>query len=205
MLVVAVVGGIASGKSFVSSCFQQLGAMVLDADRIGHEVLREPEIVAQAVRRWGGEILGADGQVDRKALAAIVFAPAPAGPPELLTLEQWTHPRIAARLTTAIERYRQTQETPMVVLDAPVLFKAGWESWCDQIVYVEVPREIRWKRVQQRGWTESQFDQRERAQVPLSESRQRATCVIDNGGSPEATWAAVRQLWNQWIPLTTET
>ena len=74
MLILGLVGGIASGKSLVAECLRDLGAVVLDADRAGHAVLREPDVVAALVSRWGNSILDPAGQISRRAVAKIVFA-----------------------------------------------------------------------------------------------------------------------------------
>ena len=82
MLVIGIAGGVASGKSLVTDCFQHFGATVLDADQIGHEVLQRTVLVQQLVDQFGDGILS-DGQVDRSRLARIVFAKAPEGPSAL--------------------------------------------------------------------------------------------------------------------------
>ena len=92
--VIGMMGGVASGKSFVARQLGQCGAAVIDADRLGHEVLRLPEIEAAARQRWGDEIFSTDGQIDRRRLAARVFAATPEGREDLRYLESLTHPRI---------------------------------------------------------------------------------------------------------------
>src|SRR5438477_12900597 len=92
MLILGLVGGIASGKSLVAECLRDLGAVVLDADRAGHAVLREPDVVAALVNRWGNSILDPAGQISRRAVAKIVFAAG--NEAERKFLEQVTHPRI---------------------------------------------------------------------------------------------------------------
>src|SRR3972149_10543307 len=92
MKVIGVLGGGASGKSLVARELVRLGAGLLDADRAGHDVLRLPEIEAAARERWGEEIFGPDGRIDRARLGRVVFAGPPAGPCERKNLEQLTHP-----------------------------------------------------------------------------------------------------------------
>ena len=88
MLIIGLAGGIASGKSFVAGCFEQLGAALIDADRVGHEVLAQSSIQSLLVDRWGSEIV-VNHQVDRRRLAAIVFDPDDDGE-QLLELERIT-------------------------------------------------------------------------------------------------------------------
>ena len=194
MKIIGIVGGIASGKSLVAGQLQRLGAVRLDADRAGHEALREPEVEIACRQRWGDAIFAPDGRVDRRALARIVFAPAPDGPRELAALEQLTHPRIAAKLMAEIERCRRAG-APAAVLDAAVMLKAGWDRMCDIIVFVDTPRELRMQRARERGWSDEDFAAREAAQETLNVKRRRADVSIDNSGFTEDTQAQVVRLW----------
>ncbi len=195
MMVIGVAGGVASGKSLVSENFRSLGACVLDADRLGHDVLRDQE-VQEAIRdRWGAEVFHSDGNVDRKAVATIVFGKPPGGPQELAYLESLTHPRIEERLRVRIERLREMRRFAATVLDAAVMFKAGWDKLCDQIVFVDASRETRLRRAVLRGWTPEQFAARESAQESVEKKRQRADIVIDNSGTPKQTFQQVAEVW----------
>ena len=84
---------------------------------------------------------------------------------------------------------------PLVVLDAAIMRKAGWDKFCDKIVMIDAPREVRLARARSRGWSEAEFEVRETAQETLAEKREMADLVIDNSGPPEATRAAVENLW----------
>ncbi len=103
MKIIGLLGGVASGKSTVAEMFQKLGAVVLDADRAGHKVLRLPAVRAAIGGRWGKDVIGTDGEIDRRALGKIVFAPPPDGPRELAELERITHPEIRERLKAQVE------------------------------------------------------------------------------------------------------
>lgn len=195
MKIIGILGGIASGKSLVAEQLRRLGAPRLDADLAGHEALREPAVEAACRQRWGESVFNAEGRVDRQALARIVFAPAPDGPRELAELERLTHPRIAERLTAEIDRQRQAG-AKAVVLDAAVMHKAGWDRFCDVIVFVDSPRELRMQRARKRGWSDEDFAAREAAQESLNVKRERADVSIDNSGSTEDTQAQVERLWH---------
>jgi len=195
MNVIGLLGGIASGKSLIANYLVKKGAVLLDADRTGHEVLKLKAVKDTARQRWGDKIFNPDGEIHRPALAAIVFAPPPRGPIELQYLEELTHPRIAAALCSQIDYLRQQNEAPAIVLDAPVMLKAGWNRFCERIVFVEVPESVRWKRAQARGWTHEDFERRESAQESLDSKRRFADVVIDNSGSLAATYAQVDRLW----------
>lgn len=194
-LVIGLAGGVASGKSLVASCFEHFGATLIDADRIGHEVLKDPVVIAAIASRWG-EVVVSQGQIDRSALARIVFEQKPDSSDELKALEEITHPKIGE----AIEhRMMQLQGTvPAIVLDAPVMFKAGWEALCDKIVFVEASASVRQKRALQRGWTPDELARREARQTPVSEKRSKSTDIIDNSKTRDETYLQACQLWRSW-------
>lgn len=202
MVVIGICGGVASGKSLVARELERLGAVIVDADRLGHETLENPEVKEAIRHRWGASVFNADGQVDRPAVAAIVFGPPPDGPTELRFLEQVTHPLIGRKLRERMQQLEQ-QQVPAVVLDAPVMFRAGWDKHCDYILFVDASRQERLNRARQRGWTESQLQAREAAQESLEWKQQRATHVIDNSGTPAQTAFQIQRFWrtlNQDIP-----
>lgn len=191
--IVGIVGGVASGKSAVAAQFAKLGAHVIDGDKLGHEVLRQPQVVAAARQRWGTAAIAAAGNLDRRFIAGQVFRQTAAGREELAFWEGVVHPGI----TMALDRQlADLPEESIVILDAAVMFKAGWDQRCDHIVFVDVPRAQRIERaVEQRGWTEEQFEQREAAQLPVADKRRLASTVIDNSGSLDQTYVQVVGFW----------
>ena len=201
MLVIGVVGGVASGKSLIANVFRELGARVVDVDRLGHEVLLEPEIKQGIRARWGDQAFSEGGQVDRKALAKIVFAPDADGAAALARLESITHPRIAKRLEEQIVQSRRDGNR-LVVLDAAVLMKANWDRYCDKVVFVDATRKERVARAMRRGWTEDEFSLRESAQLPISEKKARADFIISNSSSPDHAYDEARRCWNQILAAT---
>jgi dephospho-CoA kinase len=190
-LVIGLVGGIGSGKSLVARILGEYGAHVIEADRLGHEALRQPPIREQVVRRWGPAILDDQGEVDRRQLAAIVFA----DPGERKALEALVFPWIERRIREEIAKAEQNPDTSMAVLDAAILLEAGWRQVCDFVIYVEAPREQRLERLAaQRGWSAKEVEARERAQLSLEEKAARADVVVDNAGDPAQTRKQVEQL-----------
>jgi dephospho-CoA kinase len=197
LTVIGLLGGVASGKSLVAQALVRRGAILLDADKTGHEVLREADVETAAWTRWGSGIFDPDGHIHRPALAKIVFAPPPEGPRELAYLESITHPRIGMRLREQLETIAASVPRSVVVLDAPVMLKAGWNRFCTQLVFVDAPREVRLQRALGRGWTEAEFDRRESAQESLDFKRMLADAVIDNSNSIEATDLQIDGLWSR--------
>ncbi len=195
MLVIGLVGGIASGKSFVAECFELLGADVLDADKIGHEVLNEPGVIAAVLSQWPKVNL-IEGRINRKSLASQVFG-APGDDRALKKLEQITHPLIGDRIKERLAALRIKQSVATVV-DAPVMIKAGWHSLCDHVVFVESSLESRSTRAKSRGWAADELSKRELFQTPLDQKRQFASDVVDNSGSRHATIEQIQELWTSW-------
>lgn len=197
MLVIGITGGIASGKSQVASHFGRLGAVVLDADKLGHEVF-ELDVVKTEIRNaFGNLVFSENGEIARDRIAAIVFNSE--NPGRLETLEKITHPRIRERLEQQLNKLRNEGDTVAVVLDVPLLFKSGWNELCDRIVFVDVPKRIRLKRtIEIRNWEPDELERREQQQTPVETKKQLADTSIDNSKSSEVTFEQITELWNKW-------
>jgi dephospho-CoA kinase len=198
MKLIGIVGGIGSGKSFVSRAFQDLGAKWIDADRLAHEAYSLPEVRQAVQDRWGEQIVSADGRIDRAQVAARVFAPNEQGIQDLEWLEALLHPIVRRQLEQELDRWRDGG-VPLVILDAPVLIKAGWHEFCDELVFVAADEVTRWQRVQPRGWTRDQWQRREALQTSLVEKQALATVTVDNDGSAAETQQQIQELWNRWV------
>lgn len=193
--VVGLIGGIGSGKSWVAEQFRQRGAKVISGDQLGHEALRQPPIVAAVVQRWGREILEPDGRISRRRLAAVVFGDAK----ERRALEALVFPWIERRIREEIAAAQAAAEFRLVVLDAAVMLEAGWNKLCNWLIYVDAPRAVRLRRLQeQRGWSAKEVQEREDAQISLTDKVSRADYVLDNSGSPEQMPQQVDDLLGRW-------
>jgi len=194
--VVGILGGIGSGKSTVARQFETLGAALVEADELGHEVLRRREVKRRARELWGERVFGSDGEIDRKQLAEIVFSPGPSGKGQRDVLEALVHPLIGQELSDRIESLQRVPGVPLIVVDAAILLEAGWREAVDVLVFVDAPQAQRLERVRAaRRWDSRQFENRESAQKPLSFKRQCAEYVIDNSGSPEQTLHQVERIY----------
>lgn len=203
MKTIGLVGGIGSGKSTAAAMLAEGGAAVLDADRAGHQVLEEPEVRRALVARWGEAILDARGQADRTQIAKRVFGESNAAVSERRFLESIVHPRIRIRLESEIQALPDA-ECPAAVIDAALLFEAGWDDICDLVLLVDCPAEIRQARALKRGWTPQEFAAREAAQMPIKKKKGLADHVVDNGGSLEALQQQVSDFWRRCVTSPAE-
>lgn len=197
MIIIGVTGMIAAGKTAVTRLLAQLGAEVIDADQLGHEVLDEPEVQRALRARWGDSAFDDQGQVDRRAIGQRVFGPAPDGPRDRKWLERLTHPRIERRMLDKLGKLASLRDVNVVVIDAPLLREADWDRHCDLVVLVHSAPEVRWQRVRARGWARQQLEAREAAQHAAETKRRANDVVIENSGDLEATERQVRQLWQR--------
>ena len=191
--VIGLLGGVAAGKSLVAEQFAKMGCEVVDADRIAHELLREPQ-VRRAVRdRFGDGVLDASGEVDRRLLAARAFA----NREDLEALEAIIHPETCRRAEKAVAEARR-KAVPAVILDAPLILEKGLDRLCDYMVYVSAPAKVRRSRAgQARGWDPSETARREATQVSLKTKQNRADYTVDNSTSPEHTFEQIRTILSQ--------
>lgn len=191
MKLIGLTGGIASGKSTVSTLLRELGAAVLDADVIAREVVeRGAPALREISERFPFAVTPA-GTLDRKALGEWVFP----RPDERAALNAIIHPRIQEAFrekTAALERAGVTH----VVYDAPLLIENGLHHAMDAVVVVSVPREVQRERLMARdGLTVEQAEARLASQLPLSEKVKLATHVVDNAGDRQHTREQVERIW----------
>jgi dephospho-CoA kinase len=190
-VIVALIGGMGSGKTRVAEELRRHGARVISGDRLGHEALKQAEIASQVREHFGAEVFDEEGAVDRRKLGALVFADAS----KRRVLEEMVHPWIEKRFYEEIREADADPACRFVVLDAAVLLEAGWQEYCDVIVYVDAPRETRLARLaHERGWTAQEVERREQAQLPLADKAARAHVRLDNGGSAEQLSKQVQDL-----------
>jgi dephospho-CoA kinase len=196
MLRVGLTGGLASGKSTVAAFFRELGAFHVDADRIAHELLATGGAAERdVIGRFGARILGADGAIDRKALAAIVFT----DPRALADLNALVHPRVRAEISRRIaENESGASPAPVALVDAALLVENGIHHDLDALVVVSCNEETQIARAVARGGlTAGEAAARVGAQAPLAQKLAAADFVIDNEGATHETKRQVRGVWDE--------
>jgi dephospho-CoA kinase len=174
--VIAIVGGIGSGKSTVAAEFARLGCAVLDADRMAHELLADPIVQQELVSCFGPGIRDERGRIDRKKLAGEAFARLE----NVHTINGILHPRVMEQCLRQIEQCRRNPACRGVVLDAPLLLEAGWEGQYDWLVFVECPPEIRTVRAARKGLGPEDIKKRENFQISLDKKRAMAHYIVQN-------------------------
>src|SRR5215470_167050 len=191
-LLVGLTGGIATGKSAVATMFRLLGAVIIDADVLAREVVEPGEpALGEIVDEFGRGVITADGRLDRKALAAIVFADAD----RRRRLEAITHPRIRERFERTLQRMAKEDFRGIVLFDAPVMIESGNYKNMDRLVVVVTDEATQIARLIARdGCTREDALARIRSQMPLSEKARLADHVIDNSGDRGATEDQVRRV-----------
>lgn len=196
--VVGIIGGIGSGKTAVAEALgERLEVARIDADAIGHAVLRQPEVRAALTKRFGYEILDDSGEIVRSRLAAVVFGTAPEQQQARQELEAIVHPEIRKNIHARLDQLQDSAHLDVILLDAALLLESGWAAACDAVVYLDVPESQRRDRVSQRGWTEEQFTAREASQLSLEQKQAQADVSIPNVG----TLAEAAELLADWLAV----
>lgn len=191
MLHVGLTGGIACGKSTVAAMMRQLGCVVLEADPIAHRLIEPGQpVYDEIIREFGEQVRAADGRIDRKKLAAIVFAK----PAKLERLNRIVHPRVVETLDRDLASLARTQPGAVVVVEAALLIEASYHERLDRLVVVWCEPEQQIERLVTRGMTREQAEQRITAQMQLDQKRRMADEEIDCSGSLEETWRQVESL-----------
>lgn len=192
MRVIGLTGGIGTGKSEVSRILEELGAVVISADHLGHEAYSpHTETWRKVVDAFGEEVVGADGQIDRKRLGAIVFA----NPPARAKLNSIVHPQIAELARRKIAELR-CQEADTIVLEAALLIEAGWDSLVDEVWITCALEETVLERLKRRNHqSEAEIRSRISSQLPFEERAKHGQVIIENTATLKELRAKVEGLW----------
>ncbi len=195
-IVIGLTGNIGTGKTTISNILAKLGATIINADQIGHELLQpKTQTWHKIVSTFGKDILKANNEIDRRKLGEIVFN----NPQALAILNQIMHPEMYHRTKERIET-EQKKGAKVIVLEAPLLIEAGWTNLVDQIWLATAPKEVIIERLKkEKGWDETQILARLNSQLPQEEKIKRAQVVIDTNCSLSQLETKVTQLWEKII------
>lgn len=189
-------GNIGGGKSSVARLLAEHGAFIIDADDLARQATSDPAVLNRISAELGAELVK-DGELDRQAVAAAVFA----DPAARSVLNSIIHPWVGLRrLQLQVEALGQAEPPPVVVHDVPLLFEVGLDKSVDVTLVVVAPLAVRTARVMQRsGLSEEQVRQRDAAQMPQDEKAARADFVIDNSAGEAELEEAVARLWPELL------
>ena len=191
-VILGIAGGVGAGKSTVAGILAGLGCVVADSDALGREALRDPDLRDKIVSWWGTGVLDESGEIDRAAVARIVFA----RPRQRRRLESLVHPWIRSRRRALFEQ--APPDTRALVIDAPLLFEAGLDRECTAVIFVETDRPQRLGRlVDTRGWDEAELTRREESQLSLDDKRARSDYVVINNGDLDELSEQIHRILNE--------
>ena len=175
--VIGIVGGIGSGKSFVADLFAELGCFVSKSDEDVRQAYRRPEVIRQVQEWWGDKVITSSGEVDRSAVASIVFGDSG----QLKRLESLLHPLVQQIRDAATAKALENPQIKAIVWDTPLLYEVGLHKQCDAVVFVEATADERAERVAStRGWRPQELIRREKSQLPLDNKRKMAQYIVYN-------------------------
>ena len=195
MKLVALSGGIASGKSTIARRLSELGAVHIDADALAREAVAPGSPGLRAIRaRFGDGVIAADGSLDRPALGQLVFSDAD----RLAALNGIVHPEVRRLAQERLDEIERADPRAVVIYDVPLLVEAGVDLPWDLVVIAEAPAEVRRQRmVELRGMSPEEAERRIANQASDDERRAVADVVVDTGGSLERTLEQTDALWER--------
>lgn len=196
MLVIGLTGSIGTGKSEAARQLEILGASIISADQVGHEAYTpNTEAWEQVVAAFGDDILQDDKDIDRRKLGAIVFS----DPSQLEKLNAIMHPRMARMVSDKIEVLRG-QGVKVVVVEAALLFEAGWDALVEEVWVTDTSEDIVVGRLKERnGLSEEEAKKRINSQMDRAERIERSDFVIDNSSDMAGLEIAIKELWDRRV------
>ena len=195
MIVIGLTGSFGTGKSTVARMFKELGARVLDADTIAHNLIRPGRDSWRKIVHWfGTDILNRNQSINRDKLAKIVFRKRQ----DLRKLERIIHPLVIREIAGRLRKIENSRKDEIVVIDAPLLIEAGLAKKVDTLIVVKLNRTEQIARsLKQKGISRAQILKRIRSQLPLSKKIAIADYVVDNNGRKNDTRRQVKKIWEE--------
>lgn len=196
MIIIGITGSFGTGKTTVTKCFKQLGAKIIDADRIAHILIKaNAPTYKSLIGSFGRDILKNKSQeIDRCKLAKIVF-----GNKRLLQrLSRILHPAIIQRIKQEVKLIKVRSSRAIIIIDAPLLIEAGLLNLVDKLIVVAADKNTQISRIKKnKGLSKNEIEARINAQLPLSEKIKSADYVVDNSGSLTYTKKQVKEIWDE--------
>ena len=194
-LIVGLTGGFGVGKSSVAQRFKNFGAEVIDADQIAHDAMKKGSPIFDPIIELFEEALHPGGKkMDREKIAEIVFS----NSKKRKELEAIIHPYVYKKIKERIE----ASERPVILVEVPLLFEAGFETLCDKVVVVTCNSTVKMKRLKNKKFTEQEVRARERAQMAEALKAQKGHFIIDNSKSIYQTQREIERLWYKFVSLS---
>ncbi len=194
--VIGITGGIASGKSTIAGMLVSLGADLIDADKICHELINTKEIALKITKRWGSHLQDNSAKIKRDVLAEIVFS----DEKDISALNSIIHPVAIKQIKSEIAKLHEEVTTEAIVLDAALLVESKLVDICDIVLFVDSDEDRCKERVQSsRKWPLDEIEKREKFQGLLTQKREISNVIINNNNSKENTLNQVKDFWSQFI------
>ena len=191
-LVLGLTGSIGSGKSTVARMFQELGAEIIDADKVGHSLLEKKEVREGIVKSFGSSVLDKEGKIERRKLGSIVFRDRK----RLEELNSIIHPLIFSEMKRRIT----FSQARIIIVDAAILLEAGWDSWVDKVIVVNASYETRRKRIKESSLLGSkEVEGIIKAQFSQDEKTERADFLIENEKDMDVSKRQVERIWSKFV------
>lgn len=193
MIVIGLTGGIGTGKSEAARILEEIGAYIIDADRLGHSAyLPHSEIWEEVVKEFGDGVLLPDEEIDRKKLGSIVFN----DPVQLAKLNEIMHPRMGKMVANLIEGV----DAEVVVVEAALLLEAGWDALVDEVWCTAASEDIVIDRLKARnGLNKEEAQKRIKAQMSVDERKSRSQVMIENNGDLAQLTTVIEQIWENRV------
>jgi dephospho-CoA kinase len=191
---IGITGGFGCGKSEVGRILARHGVPVLDADDIAREQLSPGSpVLEQVLRRFGADLAGPDGRLDRRALGRRVFGRRD----EIEALNALVHAPVLSRIRAWLTEMQAAHSAVAVIV--PLLYEAGVTEGWDAVICVAAPAALAAERLKAKGWSDQEIRERTAAQMPIEEKVKRATKVIYNDGTLEELEQATMKTWNDVV------
>ena len=197
MKIIGLTGGFKAGKSTVAKMLLELGAEVIDADKLARKALKpDSSTYKKIIKEFGEKFLDDEGRINRRKLAKLVFS----NKEKLNLLNSIVHPYVIDKVKEKIYRTKQSNPDAIVIVDAPLLYEAGMQNMMDKIIVVSATKNKQIQRARETtSLSEYEVKRRIENQLPLSKKEKLADIVIENNGTLEDTRSQVKKMWKKFL------